>query len=475
MPSPRCPVRGRTVRLHAPWPAFCLFASACGFVAYDEAPLEPHATLARVVQARDVLPVPAELTLEGAAPLLATRNLAVRSELAELARARAVAAVRTPLPAPHLQVGPDIGVGSGIDTHRVVPFVALGLTIPLTGRRAHEDEVHAARAELARVNALTTFRSAWLELRRSWVATQLAQRERELRGTLVEGTARSLAAVRQLVDAGGASAFDVSLLAVADARARAELVVAERGEANARAVLHELLDVSLATPLDLADAGVPGLPALPPAAELLAEVADHHPLLLRARAEYLVAERALRLEIARQVPDLAFGPSFSGEVNESYGVLGLPLGLDLPLFARNQRGVAEADAARAAARVRYEVACSAALASLERARADVEFAARRLSELQENVLPLAATTADAAQRALAAGAGNAVALLEAQRALHEAELARHVARAELLAAWFTLESAVGRPLVDTGGIEYPPLPSVLAAAPATAGVEEAGS
>jgi outer membrane protein TolC len=118
----------------------------------------------------------------------------------------------------------------------------------------------------------------------------------------------------------------------------------------------------------------------------------------------------------------------------------------LPLFARNQPGVARALAAREEAFVRFETACSRALAQLEQRARAAQFARTQHERLVREVAPVAQRTAELARRAIAAGTGSALRLLEAERA--QQQVALDVLDAEIgwRAAWSALERAVGRPL-----------------------------
>ena len=61
------------------------------------------------------------------------------------------------------------------------------------------------------------------------------------------------------------------------------------------------------------------------------------------------SEAKLKAEIRRQYPDLKIGPAFSQEDGDNRA--GLALGIDLPLWNRNRKGIAEAEGARDAARL----------------------------------------------------------------------------------------------------------------------------
>ena len=88
---------------------------------------------------------------------------------------------------------------------------------------------------------------------------------------------------------------------------------------------------------------------------------------LRAIADYDLAEAALRLEVAKQYPEVRIGPAY----NYDHGVNKLPfnLSLTLPTFDLNQRAIAQAEAARTAAGRTLELTQANALAAVDAAAA----------------------------------------------------------------------------------------------------------
>lgn len=66
--------------------------------------------------------------------------------------------------------------------------------------------------------------------------------------------------------------------------------------------------------------------------------------LQRLLADYAAGEAALRLEIAKQYPDLQVGPGYNFEEGSNDYVLGLSV--TLPIFNRNQGPIAQAEAQR---------------------------------------------------------------------------------------------------------------------------------
>src|SRR5262249_54268493 len=74
--------------------------------------------------------------------------------------------------------------------------------------------------------------------------------------------------------------------------------------------------------------------------------------LLAMLAEYDAAEQDLRLELAKQYPDLHVGPGY--EFDQGANKWGLALSLELPVLSQNQGAIDEAVARRAEVAVRFE-------------------------------------------------------------------------------------------------------------------------
>lgn len=74
-----------------------------------------------------------------------------------------------------------------------------------------------------------------------------------------------------------------------------------------------------------------------------------HPKVIAALVRLGGTEHALKAEIRRQYPDLKLGPAYVNE--EGLDRFGIVAGLSIPLWNRNRKGIAEAEAARDAARL----------------------------------------------------------------------------------------------------------------------------
>jgi len=432
--------------------------AGCAFDEYQRVPLESTNVVAELVEQRSALSfVRADDVSEGeaealylhqAALLLHERNPELRMTRAQYETAAAVAAESTPFPNPKLEFGPEFGFGPDASSPYTVPFLRLGVTIPTAGKRSKQDERNFAAAEALRVNAATRCGELYLELRRKYTRLAVARARVVMHEGIVAAANRSLQASKLLVEAGGADALDVSLFALEHARERARLLESEQRESDAESGLAGMMA------LDVRKLGaLPSrtLAVMPEAgmdvAALRERLGETHPALLRAAAQYELAEKELRLEVAKQYPDIVLGGGLAGETGEDKTLADLSIGFNLPIFDLNQQGIARARAHREEVRTSFEAAADRALGELDRAHRAAELASERHRVLAEEVLPAARNNVDVAYRALPAGSADALQVLDAERSLRQVELEVLDAELQLQLAWSDLELAFGAPLL----------------------------
>ncbi|MDO9316050.1 MAG: TolC family protein [Burkholderiaceae bacterium] len=162
-----------------------------------------------------------------------------------------------------------------------------------------------------------------------------------------------------------------------------------------------------------------------------------------ALARYAATDAALRLEIARQVPELSLKPGYAWDQGDHRWSLGI--GYALPLANRNDGPIAEALARRAAEAARFDALQAQAIAELDAARQATEAAATLQAEAMQQA-QAARTLSARVDRRVEQGDADRLeriagrrAELDARRALVEAQVALCRARA-------ALEDVVQRPL-----------------------------
>jgi cobalt-zinc-cadmium efflux system outer membrane protein len=419
-----------------------------------QVPLEPPGLPARIEAARSLATTPTDevmaLPFAEAVARLRRHNPRVVDARAAALSPQALARTPAPLPNPTLALGPVLLTGlSGVSGAAWGLESALGWSAVLGGKRQMLDSMHAQEARAAVVNAVAVEREEYLGLRRDWLDSAMRAREEQVRATLL-GTAQTARdGIADLVHAQSAAAVDLVLLDLDARRLGADQIEADAQTVAARARLAQRIGADTE---DVAAPTLDSLPPLPPQLPTLAQLRRAalagNPRLDRLRADYTVAEQRLRLEASRAIPDLKFGGTYEhDDLGSGFGRLGLPLGIELPIFDRNQKALAAACAERDALRTRFHAAYTRILGEIESARELLRLRRQRVLRYQTDVSPAAAAALETGKQALLAGQTDALRFVNLLRSTRVVEREQVGALRQLYLAWAALEQAVGGPLL----------------------------
>ncbi len=363
----------------------------------------------------------ASLTLVGFyySPELAVADARVREADAAVITARAV-------PNPTVHVGPQFreAISPNFAPWGIGSF-SLDLPIETAGKRGYRIAEANRLADAARLAAGETAWTVRSRIRIALVQLLLDARARDLAALEEETLFQIAILVTQRVTAGGASQPELSL-------SLSTLQGAKLKSAQANAHASEdrnVLSAALGLPVDALD-GValswPTLDSPPDQQSLSAKEIQRLALvnridLRRELAQYAAADEALKLEIAKQYPDIAEAEARRKEVAAQ--------------FLAMQAGIIEQSQATL---VRYR----GALLALEAARTAADFQAKRLGQ---------------ARRALAVGESDAVTLAQTQLQNLAAQQIALESLANTQTALGALEDSIQRPLDngDIGSFTFP--------------------
>jgi len=293
----------------------------------------------------------------------------------DLARAQfleAEAGVRTAAarPNPSLRFSPAYNRDTPAGSSPWILGYALDVPVETAGKRGHRTQEARHRTDAVRFQIASRAWAVRSAIRRALTELQAAEATVEL----WRGQGLLLADAARIVEA-QVRAGDVSELRAAPARIavhRAELAAreSERAARTARSQLAQALGLPLAALGDVrlsfrglsdaaesGDATAPRTWAAQNRADLLAEL-----------AHYAAAEAALQGEIARQYPDLNFGPGY--QLDQGEGKWSLGIGISLPVLHQNQGPIAAAMARRDVEAARFVALQNRILAEVDRAYAD---------------------------------------------------------------------------------------------------------
>ena len=392
--------------------------SAC--VHYEPKPVAPE-RFAAGYDARQLAPLPPGATWSDAALLQAAiaNSSAVREAETNYRAARAAAkASRTPPPITLLLIAEYSRDAGG-----TTPWLYNGMaTIPLDYGAKRSAVVHA------RIQRLAAERE-----------TLLAQQAVQLRRDRAQKLELRIRSGEDARPAGITAAVEL-----AAAERRVQDLINLRVQADA--ALAKALGVPVAAVQPIMLESLPNT-VMPPSPQDLAvwrqEASLRRRDVLRAVADYDVAEQGLRLEVAKQYPDVQLGPSYTFERGQHK----IPFDLTLVLPPRdlNKANIQSAEAKRALAGAKLDTVQAAVLTGVDQTSAALVGDVAGLDRALNQDLPLARRADTAARKALAAGELDRTDQEAAQAAALDAEITGLDAWRTAWLAVADLEDALRRP------------------------------
>jgi cobalt-zinc-cadmium efflux system outer membrane protein len=397
----------------------------------------------------------------GSAAALSDRSLAaktwtLRALVAEAARlhpdvalaraqydtARAAVVTAGERPNPTIALAPQI----------VTPYVAwqagtysvdFDWTFETAGKRSRRLDAARAGVNAAAAHVIDVEWKSRVAVRKALLELYAAEQRGKLIGDAVAKQDELLKLLDDRIKAGAEARTALAQPRLLQAQLRLQAADASKAAALARASLAEALGMGTS---GLAGAkfsfapfeGVPGKRIAHRRAAL-----THRADVIEALANYAAAESTLRLEIAKQYPDIHLNPGYSFDQNENKWTLGL--GLTLPILNHNLGPIGEADGKRKEAQAKFNVVQAKVLADCDRAAVAVAAARAKIATTDEMIAEQDKQLASE-QRMVAAGEGDKLALLSAQVERATTLTARLDALVELQAALGALEEATQSPL-----------------------------
>ena len=274
---------------------------------------------------------------------------------------------------PNPTLNPLMGYNSTTPRSEVTPWIpeiTLEIPIETAGKRGFRVAQARDLSEAARWNILAAawevrsrLRGAVLEVYAAGEKAALLRDQERLQAE----TVRIIEAQKEL---GEVSAYDVTQARVALDNGRLAAIEADRVKEDALARLASALGLPRRA-LDGVRLSFDGFrrpePDIP-AGEVRRHAVLNRSDILASLSEYAASQSALRLEIAKQYPDIRLGPNYQLDQTDSKWTIGLAL--DLPILSRNRGPIAEAEARRAESAARFLALQSRVISELNAAVED---------------------------------------------------------------------------------------------------------
>jgi len=324
---------------------------------------------------------------------------------------------------------------------------ALDIPIETAGKRGYRVDQATRLSDSARLALASEAWKTAAQVRDAMLALYAARE----RSTLLARKDVAMRAIGEMMAKrralGEAAATDAAAARLADTQARADRASARAAGQGARAQLAAAVGVPVAAlvGVDIDFNAVTAIPAAPSDADARHDAIFHRTDLLASLADYAAAESALQLEVAKQYPDLHFGPGYSYDTGTNRIAFGLA-GITLPIFDQNQGGIAQAEAKRKEAAARTAALQDAILGDVDRSLASYRASAAVLPVADAH-LAAARRQRDGAAAGFAAGNLDRLAWTQAQADYAASEVAHLDTLIAARKAANVLEDTMQRPLI----------------------------
>jgi outer membrane protein, heavy metal efflux system len=326
-----------------------------------------------------------------------------------------------------------------------IPLAALSVPIETAGKRGHRVAQARHLSEAARLGIASVAWRVRGGVRGSLIALDAAREAQALLSEQQELNAENVRLLEAQHDAGAISGFELTQARVAADSAQLAWRDAQRKSGEALVQLADALGLPASalgqTTLSFDELDV--APAELSLSEARGQALTSRADILAALEEYAASQSALKLEVAKQYPDIQLGPGY--EFDQGNDKWSLALTLPLPLVSRNRAGISEAEARRSESAARFEALQARVLAEIDRALAGYE-AARAQRTAAEALLGKLRHQEQTARAMLEAGEIGKADLIGLRLQASAAALGRVEAIAASRQALAALESALEQPL-----------------------------
>ncbi|TAL76736.1 MAG: TolC family protein [Burkholderiaceae bacterium] len=381
-----------------------------GCASYQPLPLPERAKLAgHVTDIQRVLPAPASggastvidvdkpLTPEEVGLLAILNAPELQSERGEFDLAQARIVQSALLPNPSVSLGYAAVLGGPATAAAYIASLAQDIASLVTYRSREA----AAKAHVAQVNAGLLWKEWQVAQKARLLAVGLYWNGRALRANQAQLAliAHTAAQVQYAVDRGDASLANLTPLLASKASLEQSVATLELRQAKDWGDLNGLLGLKPDARFVIASPSVAAPP--PDLRTLIASTANRRPDLVALQLGYQSADESVRTAILGQFPAFALGGSWGSDTTQVRSA-GPTVTFDLPIFKRNQGGIAQARATRLLLHEQYQSRLDTTESTILALHSRSQYLASHV-EVAQNEVQVAEAQAKAARAAFRAG------------------------------------------------------------------------
>lgn len=391
-------------------------------------------------------PIPTRLTLDLATEILLMRNPVILRERQNVTIARGNVLDARQLPNPTFELNsesyPLFESNPGPFFNRQELVLRMGQTIETAGKRRKRTRVAEQDVAVAQARLQDSIRQVKLELQRRYYQVVLAKAEHELASEVLRQFDEIIRLNEVRFRQGEVSGFDLTRVQSERLRFFDDLVAARLNLQNAKTALLELLGVEdMTVDFDVAEE-LDFRPLPVTLASLQEQALQARPDLIAEQQQVERQNRQLTLEKAQAVPNITPFFGYKRDFGEDAVVFGVNIGL--PLFNRNQGGIARAAAEIEQERQEFRRVQLAVRREVQQTYQIVQAQEERVRALEATYVIAARRGRDISQASYRLGALDLIAFLDAERAYRETLRGYYQALYDHQFSVFLLEAAVGK-------------------------------
>lgn len=391
---------------------------------------------------------PTRLSLEMATEILMARNPTLLRERQIIAAARGglVAAQKRPNPEFDLssESYPLFESNPGPFINNSETILRIGQTIETAGKRRKRTAVAMQDVQVSESSLEDVSRQLKLELKNRYFAVSLAKAQYALAQEILSEYDKIVKVNEARYKQGEVSGFEFSRLQTERLRFFSDVVDSELQLKNSKVALLELLGADPGvTDFDVTDA-LKSAPIPMPLEDLVQQALQTRADLIAQRQRVERGSRELTFQKSQAIPNIT--PSFGYKRNLAQNAVAFGVNIPLPLFNRNQGGIAQAGAQLEQQRYEQSRVELGVRRDVQQAFNSVQAQNQRLEALEKTYVPSAKQARDISEASYRLGALELIGFLDVQRAYREALRSYNQALFDQRAAVSLLEAAIGKDL-----------------------------
>ena len=459
-----------TYRMFRPALAPVLALVLAGCATYRAMPLSERPNLASSIADLDrtipasagvparTMPADQPLTIDQIGVLAILNDPDLESERGQLDNARASLLSATILPNPQVSLGfAALLGGPGAST----PAYTASLSQDIMSLVTYRARVASARDSFKSVNASLLWQEWQVAQKARLLALTVYSDEQTIRYSKNELSllTNELDGVQQQTATGNLDLTAQAPLTAAVASAQSALATAELTQLSDWQSLNALLGLEPGVRFPIAEPVV----ASPPAdiSTLVDSLPERRPDLIGLQLGYASSEASLREAILMQLPSLVFGPSYQQDTSDVKS-LGPTATFDLPIFNRNQGGIAAAKATREQLYAEYQAQLDSSVSNIQALQQQIPVLKKDYQDAAQAITS-ASSDANSAEQAYSQGSIDQRSLVDYQTTVLQRELDAVNFKTQLQSDEVTLGAELGVGLPKTLLAEHPipPAPNTM--------------